>query len=96
MKKILQDKRRVVLLLLVFLVAAKVPTASYQFLLWVLGGIFVAGLSDFLYRMIVQKKKTMPLGAMISGAIVAGILDYREPWYWLVCFALVAVFYPNL
>jgi hypothetical protein len=54
-----------------------------------LGGIFICACSDYFINRIFLKKNIFPNSAVISGFIVSGILDYRQPWLILAIFSLL-------
>lgn len=91
MKRLLQDKKNLVILLLSILFALRVPKESIRFLLWVLSGIFVAILSDIIINRFFYKKNIIPKSAIISGFITAGIINYNEPWFLVIIFPVLAI-----
>ncbi|MCK5655183.1 MAG: hypothetical protein KAI03_02670 [Candidatus Aureabacteria bacterium] len=96
MKKIFQDKRNLVILLLGVLYLAGIPRGGVRYALWVMGGIAICAAVDFLINKYYLKIKLVPKSAVISGFIVAGILDYRESWIVLIIFSLLAVFSKHI
>ncbi|NQS90197.1 hypothetical protein HQ584_10455 [Patescibacteria group bacterium] len=91
MKRILQDKKNLVILLLSILFVLKIPNEGIRFALWVLGGIFVASCSDIIINRLFYKKGIVPKSAIISGFITAGIINYNEPWFLVIIFPVLAV-----
>ena len=91
MKRFLQDKRNLVILLLSALFIIKIPQRDVRFVLWVLGGVLVAAGCDIVIRRFFLHQKLVPKSAIISGFIVSGILDYHEPWFILIIFSIVAI-----
>ncbi len=88
LKRLFQDKKTVLIILLAILTILKVPKDGVQFLTWVLGGIVVSGVSDFFLSRIFDKKNIIPQSAIISGFIISGIIDYHQNWWWLVVFTI--------
>jgi len=91
MIKTLKDKKNLVIILLVLLFLIKVPQEGIKFFLWVLEGIFLCFIFDFLINKFFFKRDILPNSAIISGFIVSGILDYRQPWFILVTFCFLAI-----
>ena len=96
MKKLLTDKKNQLLLLLSILFLIKIPQEEVRFTLWVLGGIIIAMISDVLIKRLFFRKKIVPTSAAISGFIVAGIINYQQPWFVLVIFSLLAIISKNV
>lgn len=91
MIKFLKDKKNLVIVLLSILFILKSTIENFRFIFWVLEGIFLCSLFDFLINNIFYKKKLFPNSAVISGFIVSGIIDYRQPWFVLVIFSALAI-----
>ena len=88
----LKDKKNPVILLLSILFIIKIPQQeSLRFVFWVFGGVLLTSLFDVLTTVILQKRIIVPKSAVISGFIVAGILDYRQTWFVLVIFSLLPI-----
>ncbi len=92
MKKILNDKRNLVIALFFILLFIKSFQTDFLFIIWVLAGAFITCFADMFLVKILKKKYTFPKSAIISGVIVAGILDYHQTWFVLVIFSLVSIF----
>jgi hypothetical protein len=91
MNRLVEDKKNLVIFLLVGLFFLKIPHESLSFLFWVLGGVLYAAILDFFSQRIFYKRTIFPASAIITGFIVAGVLDYRENWPWLITFLSLAV-----
>lgn len=91
MKKLLQDKKNLIILLLSTLFIIKMPQGGIRFILWVLGGIVIAAGCDLLIKRFFLNQKILPKSAVISGFIFSGIVDYHQPWFVLVIFTLSAI-----
>ena len=91
MRKLLRDKRNLVLLLFVGLILIKSQQVPTRFFLWLAAGALLAALFDFLINKFFLKKLIFPKSALISGCIVAGILDYHQPWFVIVVFSTLAI-----
>lgn len=91
MKRLLRDKKNLVILFLSILFALRIPNESIRFVLWVLGGVFVAILSDRIINRLFCKKTIVPKSAAISGFITAGIVNYNETWFLVIIFPVLAV-----
>ena len=91
MQKLLKDKRNPVILLLsaLFLIAARQEGARFFF--WVLSGILFSVVCDYAISRFIHKKNIFPKSAVISGIILAGIIDYHQPWYLLAVFSFSAI-----
>ncbi len=89
--KFLKDKKNLVILLLSILFLIRASGEDIRFFFWILTGIFLCGFSDFLINSLFLKKAILPKSALISGFIVSGILDFRQPWFVLAAFSLLAV-----
>jgi len=96
MRKFLLDKKNQVIILLSLLFFLKVPQANVRFIFWMLGGILIATVCDFLIRQFFFSQKIFPKSAIISGFIVAGIINYNEPWFVLVIFSVLAIISKNI
>lgn len=79
------------IILLVILTLLKVPKEGVRFLLWVLSGVLISSAFDFSISTILDKKSIMLQSAVISGFIVAGIIDYHRSWWWLIIFTILAI-----
>jgi len=90
-KKILQDKRNIVIFLLLLLTLIKVSQEGVRFSIWILTGLSFCVFFDLLINVFFLKRKIVPKSAFITGFIVAGILDYREQFLALLILALVAI-----
>ena len=95
MRKFLSDKRNQLIVLLSVLFLFKLPQESPRFVLWVLGGIFIAASSDFIIKRFLFRQKIIPTSAIISGFIVAGIVDYHCSWHFLFIFSSLAIISKN-
>lgn len=91
MIRFFQDKKNLVILLLGILFVIKIPQEDKRFAFWVLGGVFLCSVFDYFLNRIFLRKKVFPNSAIISGFIVSGILDYRQPWFILVIFSLLPI-----
>lgn len=91
MKRFLRDKKNLVILLLSILFLMGIPHGGIQFVLWMFTGIIVASSCDFLINKYLLKQKIFPKSAIISGFIVSGILDYRQPFFVLIVFSVLAI-----
>jgi len=91
MKRLLQDKKNLVILLLSALFLIKIPGEGFRFVLWGLGGVFVAVFVDLFINRVFLKKRIIPKSAIITGLIVAGILNYNELWFLVLIFPALAI-----
>ena len=92
MRALLKDKRNVVVILFGLLFLIKIPQEGLRFVLWVLGGVAFSSALDFLINKRPFENTILPKSAVISGFILSGILDYRQPWFILVIFSALAIF----
>lgn len=90
-KKFFQDKRTWVLILLSVLAVIKSAEVGAGFLLWIAGGVLTASTLDYAINSVIFKRRILPRSAAISGFIVAGILDYQQPWFVSVAFPAIAI-----
>lgn len=86
-----KDRRNFVIILLAVLVIIRIPTEGARFVLWVLVGAGLCSAADALINNLFLKRRIFPASAMISGLIVSGIIDYRQPWFILLIFTLLPV-----
>lgn len=91
MKKILKDKKNLVIALLSALTVMMLIQEGLAFLLWVLTAIATASLFDYCLNRFIFKRIIFPKSAIISAFIVSGILDYHQPLYLVVIFTLLAI-----
>ena len=91
MKKLLKDKKNIVIALLGSLVIIMAFQEGLAFFLWVLTGVLACGLLDFFLQAIVLKRRVFPKSAIITGFIVSGIIDFHQPLILLVVFSFLAV-----
>jgi len=96
MKDFLNDKRNLVITLFCVLLFIESLQDGFLFIIWVLAGISVSSLADLFRVRIAKKIYIFPKSAIISGAIVVGILDYHQPWYILVIFSLLPILSKHL
>lgn len=96
MKIFLNDKKNQLIFFLVILSAIEIPQAGIRFLFWILAGVSLAAAGDFFINRLFYKKYNFPNSAIISGFIVAGILDYRQSWITLIIFVLLAIVSKHL
>lgn len=96
MKKILNDKRNLVITLFFILLFVEGVQAGLVIVIWILAGVSIACSADVCLVKILKKKYIFPKSAIISGAIVAGILDYHQPWFVLVIFSLLPILSKHL
>jgi hypothetical protein len=89
MISLFKDKKNIVILLLSILFVIKAPQAEARFVFWVLTGVILCSISDFLINNIFLRKRVFSNSAIISGFIVSGILDYRQSWVILVIFSIL-------
>jgi len=89
--KFIRDKRDIVIALLAILFLIKVPKEGTNYLFWVIAGVFLCLLWDFLINRAFLKKEILLKSAIISGFIVSGILDYRQPWFVLAIICSLAI-----
>lgn len=95
MRRFLGDKRNQLIVLLSVLFLLKLPQESPHFALWILGGIFIAASSDVIIKRFLFHQRVIPTSAIISGFIVAGIIDYHQRWHFLFIFSLLAIISKN-
>ena len=91
MKKFLKKKKNLLIILLGLLCLIKLRQENLRFLFWVLGGVSITGFLDFFINKFFYKRKISPKSAIISGFIVAGILDYHQSFWVLVVFSALAI-----
>jgi len=91
MIKFLKDSKNLVVILLGLLFAIKVPQEGFRFAIWVISGILLCSILDLLINNRFFKKTIFPNSAIISGFIISGILDYRQPWLILAIFSTLAI-----
>ncbi len=91
MRDFLKDKKNVVILLLVMLFLIRVPQTGARFAFWVLAGVAICLVSDLFISRNLLSGRVFPNSAIISGFIVSGILDYRQPWFILVIFSVLPI-----
>lgn len=87
----IKNKKNLVILLLSILCALKIPQGGVRFILWLIGGVFTCTALDIFLNRVFRKKKIYVQSAVISGFIVAGILDYSSDWYVLVIVSAIAI-----
>jgi len=87
----MRDKKNLVILLLSTLFIIKMPSDGMRFVLWGLGGAFAAVCVDLAINRVFLKKWIIPKSAIITGFIVAGILDYNEPLFLIIIFPSLAI-----
>ena len=90
MLKFLKDKKNLMIILLAILFLIKIPKEGLRFAFWVSGGVLFCFCFDFLINEFFLKKRIYLNSAIITGFILSGILDYRQPWYVLVLFSAIA------
>lgn len=91
MKSFFKDKRNLVIVLLAALFFIKAPEDGLRFVFWVLAGVSACFVFDFIINKIFLKRNFFSKSAVISGFIVFGILDYRQPWLVLIIFSALAI-----
>ncbi|MFH1283805.1 MAG: RnfABCDGE type electron transport complex subunit D [bacterium] len=91
MKKLLQDKRNLVILLLSILFIIKSFEGDVRFVFWVLSGVILTAGCDMLIKYLFLHQKPVFKSAVITGFIVSGILDYHQHWFILIIFSLLAI-----
>jgi len=91
LKKLIKNKKNLVILLLSILFAIKIPQGGVRFILWIAGGILTCVVLDILLNKIFRKKKISAQSAIITGFIVSGVLDYGSDWYLLLVFSSIAI-----
>lgn len=87
----LKEKKNTVILLLGILCLIRTTQAPTRLLVWVAVGVLLCSFADYLINSLFLKKSIVPQSAIISGFIVSGIIDYRQPWVVLVVFCLLAI-----
>ncbi len=87
MIKYFKDIKNIVILTLVVLFAIKIPQENLRFDLWILTGVFCAALFDLL----IHRKIFFPKSAIISGFIIAGIINFQEPFWLIIVFSAIAI-----
>jgi Na+-transporting NADH:ubiquinone oxidoreductase subunit NqrB len=90
-KNFFRNIRNQVILLLSILCILKIPHSGIRFVFWVAGGILTCSLLDIFLNRIIRRRRMPPQSAVISGFIVAGILDYSLDWYVLVIVSAIAI-----
>ena len=90
-KTFLNDKRNTVILLLFALFLIKVPQEDIRFAIWVVLGVFITALSDFIIKSYVSKIRVMPKSGIITGFIVSGIIDSGQNFIVLMSFCVFSV-----
>lgn len=91
MIEFLRNKKNLVIFLLSILFVIKIPQEGARFAFWIIAGVFFCSTFDFLINRLFLKRKIFPNSAIISGFIVSGILDYRQPWFILVIFSALPI-----
>lgn len=87
----LKDRKNLVIILLGLLFAIKGTQEGFRFAIWVISGVLLCSILDLLINHLSLKRAIFPNSAIISGFIVSGILDYRQPWFILVIFSTLAI-----
>lgn len=91
MIKFLKDRKNLVIILLGLLFSIKATQEGFRFAIWVISGVLLCSALDLLINNLFFKKVIFPNSAIISGFIVSGILDYRQPWFTLAIFSTLAI-----
>jgi len=91
MKSLVRDKRNIVILFLSALSIIAVAQEGLSLIVWVLGGVIACSLLDILINRLFFRRKILPKSAIITGFILAGILDYHQSWLTLLSLCLVAI-----
>ncbi|MFH1519416.1 MAG: hypothetical protein ABIE75_02455 [Candidatus Omnitrophota bacterium] len=91
MKRIISDKKNLLILLLGILSLIAAQQAGLEFIIWILGGILACSLWDFLINKLFLKRKISFKSAIITGFIISGILDYHQSWLTLIILSLAAI-----
>lgn len=91
MKRLLQDKKSLIILLLTILFLIRAHGQNLRYALWILGGVAIAASCDMLINKISLHRKIIPKSAIISGFITAGIIDHNQPWFILIVFSALAI-----
>ncbi len=91
MKGLLKDKRNLVILLLTILFLIKAPQEEKRFVFWMVGGVTLCGIFDFLINRLFLKREVLSQSAIISGFILSGILDYHQPIFVLTIFSFLGI-----
>lgn len=90
-KRFLADKKNILMVLLSALLIIKIPQGGIRFIVWVMAGAVIAAGGDLFIKRFCLKRKMFPKSAVISGLIISGIIDYRQPWFILAIFTLLAI-----
>lgn len=96
MKKILADKRNVLLILLLILTGLGTIEHGFLLLAWLLAGLAWSIFLDSVIAKVLGKKLGFPKSAAITGLIIAGILNYQTSWLWLFLIIALAIFSKHL
>lgn len=96
MIRLFEGKKNSVIFLLSILFLLKIPQEDIRFTFWVLGGAGFCFALDFLINRLCLKRDVFSNSAIISGFIVSGILDYRQPWFILIIFSSLAILSKHL
>lgn len=91
MKNLVRDKKNLVILLLGILSLIAIVQEGISLAVWILGGVAACSLFDFLVNRLFFKRKIFPKSAIITGFILAGILDYHQSWLILLGLSIVAI-----
>lgn len=91
MRRFFQDKRNIVILLLAILFIIRALQGEVKFIFWMGAGLLLCGLSDLLINKFFLKRIIFPKSAIVTGCIISGILDYRQPWIVLIIFSLSGI-----
>lgn len=91
MKKLLADKRNVVIFLLGILYLVMIPQESLRFTFWIIFGVFVCSSLDYLIKLLFFNKKIIPKSAIITGIIIAGVIDYNQSLLLLAIISSLAI-----
>ncbi len=94
--KFFKDIKTIVILTMVLLFFIEIPQENIRFVLWILTGVFCAGFFDFLIHYLIHRKILIVKSAIISGFIVAGIINFQEPFWIIIIFSLIAVLSKHL
>lgn len=91
MRKVLKDKRNLLILLLTILFLLKTFEEEKRFIIWIAIGVLSSVFFDFLINKLFFAKKIFSRSALITGFIIAGVLDYSQAIYKLIILCFLAI-----
>ena len=89
--QVLKNKNTVLIVLISILTVIAVSQENMRFAGWMLMGAVISCAAEYVVDRLTGKKGIVSTNAIVTGLLVAGIIEYHQPFFVLAIFSRLAI-----